>query len=101
VFVSFIVGPGSPQLAAALAADAAGLTDRARDHFETAMRQARELPVRILQPVLLYWYGRFLSADAADRARGRAMVEAALTDFHALEMVLHAGLAERFLRDGR
>jgi hypothetical protein len=29
------------------------------------------------------------------------MVEAALTDFRALEMVLHANLAERFLRDGR
>jgi hypothetical protein len=38
--------------------------------------------------------------DVADRARGRAMVEAALIDFRTLEMVLHAGLAERFLRDG-
>ena len=28
------------------------------------------------------------------------MVEAALTDFRALEMVLHANLAEQFLRDG-
>ncbi len=97
-----IIGPSSPQLAAALAADAAGLHDQARDHFETALRQARETPVRILQPTVLYWYGRALStrADAADRARGRAMVEAALTDFRALEMVLHANLAEQFLRAG-
>ncbi len=88
---------------AALAADAAGLSDQAREHFEIALRQAHEVPVRILQPTVLYWYGRALSAgaDAADHARGRAMVEAALTDFRALEMVLHANLAERFLREGR
>ena len=42
-----------------------------------------------------------MTADAADRARGRAMVEAAITDFRALEMVLHATLAEEFLRCGR
>ena len=97
------LGPSSPQLAAALAAGAAGLVDQSREHFETALRQAHEVPVRILQPTLLYWYGCALStsADVADRARGRAMVEAALTDFLALEMVLHANLAERFLREGR
>jgi hypothetical protein len=51
---------------------------------------------------VLYWYGRFLFAapDAAERARGRAMVEAALTDFRGLEMVLHANLAEQFLNGG-
>lgn len=38
--------------------------------------------------------------DAGRRsARGRAMVEEALTGFRALEMVLHAKLAEDFLRD--
>jgi hypothetical protein len=101
VHTSLVVGPGSPQLAAALAADAAGLSDQAREHFEIALRQAQEVPVRILQPTVLYWYGRALSAgaDAAYRARGRAMVEAALTDFRTLEMVLHANLAERFLRE--
>jgi len=97
------VGPSNPQLAAALAADAAGLADQAREHFETALRQARDVPIRILQPTVLYWYGRALSAatDTADRSRGRAMAEAALTNFRALEMVLHANLAEEFLREGR
>jgi hypothetical protein len=86
-----------------LTADAAGLVDQARGHFETALGQARYVPVRILQPTGLYWYGRALSmtADAADHARGRTMVEVALTDFRALEMVLHATLAEEFLRGGR
>ena len=103
VYTACRIGPGSPQLAAALAADAAGLVDQSREHFEIALRQAHEVPVRILQPTVLYWYGRALSAgaDTADHARGRAMVEAALTDFRALEMVLHANLAEQFLREGR
>jgi hypothetical protein len=76
---------------------------RSRDHFETALREAREVPMRLLQPTVLYWYGRALSAapDASDRSRGRAMVETALTDLRALEMVLHANLAEQFLRNGR
>jgi len=99
-WVSPFLGPVNPQLAAALAADAAGLVDRAHEHFETALRQAREVPIRILQPSVLYWYGRSLGAttDDADRARGRAMIEAALEDFRALEMVLHVRLAEEFLR---
>jgi tetratricopeptide (TPR) repeat protein len=101
VVTQLVVGPSTPQLAAALAADAAGLTERSREHFETALRQAREVPVRILEPTVLYWYGR-TSANAKDpveRARGRAMVEEALTGFRALEMVLHGKLAENFLRD--
>jgi tetratricopeptide (TPR) repeat protein/predicted Ser/Thr protein kinase len=94
------VGPTTPQLVAAMAADAAGHADKAREHFETALRQARELPHRILQPTVLYWSGRSLAdtSDVADQSRGRAMVEAALTDFRALEMVTHANLAEQFLR---
>ena len=89
-----------PQLVAALAADAAGLADKSREHFETALQQTRDVPIRIFQPTVSYWYGRALSAaaDPADRARGRAMVEAALADFRGLGMVLHAALAEQFLR---
>jgi hypothetical protein len=95
-----VVGPTTPQVVAAIAADAAGHVDKAREHFEIAVRQARDLPHRILQPTVLYWYGRSLAdtSDVADQARGRAMVEAALTDFRALEMVTHAHLAEQFLR---
>ena len=101
-FMTYLAGPSSSLLTAALSADAAGLTEQAREHFEAALRQARELPIRILQPIVLYWYGRSLSTATheADRTRGRTMVEAALTDFRALGMVLHAGLAERFLSRG-
>jgi tetratricopeptide (TPR) repeat protein len=99
VISNLTIGPSSPQLAAALAADAAGLTERARDHFEIAHRQARDLPMRMLQPMVLYWHGRSLSAtsETADVLRGRSMVEAALADFRTLGLVIHAQLAERAL----
>ena len=103
VAASLVIGPSNPQLAAALAADALGLTERSREHFETALRQSREVPMRILEPTVLYWYGRSSAAsgDTSERASGRAMVEAALTGFRHYQMALHAKLAEEFLRDFR
>jgi hypothetical protein len=99
VFSVAVVGPSTTHLAAALAADAAGLSDRAHEHFETALRQSRELPTRIHEPMILYWYGRAVAAtpDAAERSRGRAMIEAALTDFRSLGMPFHVTLAEAAL----
>ena len=49
-----------------------------------------------------YWHGRMLleSADDSGRARGRLMIEAAATDFRALEMVLHLKLAEQLQQTG-
>jgi hypothetical protein len=93
------VGPANPQLVAAIAADAAGLLEKARGHFEAAACQARDLPNRILQPAVQYWYGRTLSAhvDPVEQARGRAMIESAAADFHTLGMVLHSRLANDFL----
>jgi tetratricopeptide (TPR) repeat protein/tRNA A-37 threonylcarbamoyl transferase component Bud32 len=92
--------PQNPQTVAGIAAHAAGLRDRARDHFETAMRQADELPLRLLQPTARYWYGRLLVDDPhpTEQARGRAMIAAAATDFRSLEMVTYANLAEQLLR---
>jgi hypothetical protein len=94
------IAPGNPQTVAGIAAHAAGLRDRARDHFETAIRQADTLPHRLLQPTARYWYGRLLvdNPHPAEQARGRAMIEAAATDFRSLEMVTYANLAEQFLR---
>jgi hypothetical protein len=92
--------PGNPEAVAGIAAHAAGLRDRAREHFEIANRQADELPLRLLQPTARYWYGRLLvdGPDPAEQARGRAMIEAAANDFRSLEMVTYANLADQFLR---
>jgi hypothetical protein len=99
-FSGAVVGPSSPHLSAALAAGAAGLVDKSHEHFEAALRGALEMPFRVLQPTVRYWYGRALSASGKtdDRSRGRAILDAALADFRALEMVLHAPLAEKALR---
>jgi tetratricopeptide (TPR) repeat protein len=99
-YVTFSLGPTSPSLIAAIAADAAGLAERAEEHFKVAAREARELPIRLLQPTVLFWHGRSLAGrrEPAERERGRAMLTAAIKDFRTLEMVLHARLAEQFLR---
>jgi hypothetical protein len=96
----FSTVPGNPETVAGIAAHAAGLRDRARDHFEVAIRQADALPHRLLQPTARYWYGRLLVDDShpAEQARGRALIEAAATDFRSLEMVTYANLAEQFLQ---
>ena len=94
------IDPRSPQTVAGIAAHAAGLHDRARDHFEIAIRQADELPLRLLQPTARYWYGRLLVDDPhpAEQTHARAMIESAATDFRSLEMVTYANLAEQLLR---
>jgi hypothetical protein len=101
VCTPIFAGLGNPQLAAAIAADAASHQVQAREHFEIALCQANDLPHRLLKPSVQYWYGRTLSrhSDTTERSRGRAMLKAALADFQSLEMVLHAKLAEAQLRD--
>jgi tetratricopeptide (TPR) repeat protein len=94
------VGTGDTQTNAGIAANAAGLRDKSREHFEIAIRRAHELPNRPLQPTARYWYGRMLLEDSQpdERARGRALIEAAETDFRSLGMVVYANLASRLLR---
>jgi hypothetical protein len=77
-----------------------GLRDRVRDHFETAIRQADELLHWLLQQTARNWYGRLLVDDPhpAEQVRGRALIEAAATDFRSLEMITYANLAKQFLR---
>ena len=100
VLSNLTIGPSSPQLAAALAADAAGLTKLADEHFAVAQRQAQEVPMRILQPMVAYWHGRSLAArgESADAGRAHEMLEGARADFLALGLLLHAQLAERALQ---
>ena len=92
------IGPNTPRLSAALAAEAAGLLDAARAHFEAALETSERLPHRLLQPTVKYWYGRMLVATDADgRARGRRLLEQAAQEFRDLKMPIHSGLADRAL----
>src|SRR5262249_47551373 len=77
VWSVFSAGPMVPQLAAGIAAHAAGRSAAAGQHFEQARRLAHGIPDRVLQPAVDYWHGRLLreSATAIDQARGKAMLE--------------------------
>jgi hypothetical protein len=88
-----------PQLSAALAAEAAGLFEKACEHFDAAIAHANRIPLRPVQPIALFFYGRCLAQreSPADRERGRAMLVAALDDFRALKMTLFARHAEQAL----
>ena len=100
VSLTYAIGPSSPQLALAVSADAAELFDRARGHFEEALRLAHTLPDRLLQPTVKMWFGRHLAAQGADApAKGLALLEAAAADFTTLGMPLHHERARRWLAD--
>jgi tetratricopeptide (TPR) repeat protein len=53
------------QSLAGIAAACGGQWENAEDHYQTALRQAHELPVAIAQPEVRRWYARML----IDRAR--------------------------------
>ena len=91
------IGPNTPRLSAALAAQAGGLIEEARGHFEIALQTAERLSHRLLLPSVKYWYGRMLAEanGADDRARGYALLEQAVKEFRDLRMPIHTGLAER------
>jgi hypothetical protein len=93
------IGPNTPRLSAALAAEAGGLIEEARGHFEAALQSAERLSHRLLLPSVKYWYGRMLSNmdDVGDRAIGRALLEQSGREFRELKMPIHTGLAERAL----
>ena len=92
-----------PQLAAAIAADAAGLVDKSMDHFDAALEAAERVPIRLLRPVTLFWQGRCLveRQEPVDRERARTILGAALDDFSALGIVPYARLASAALDQSR
>ena len=49
------IGPNTPRLSAALAAEAGGLIEEARGHFEAALQTAERLSHRLLLPAVKSW----------------------------------------------
>jgi tetratricopeptide (TPR) repeat protein len=83
------------QMVAGIAAAAGGHIDAARAHFETALRQADELPHRIAQPEIRRWYGQMMLDTGADsdRDRARVLLAEALGMYQALGMPRHVEMA--------
>ncbi|MEA2212901.1 MAG: hypothetical protein QOF83_2849 [Solirubrobacteraceae bacterium] len=88
------------ETAAAIAAAAAGLDEQAEEHFETALRQAEQLPHLMERPRTRYHYGRFLLGrrSRTHSERAHALLVEAVAGYHAIGMPRHERMALDLLR---
>jgi class 3 adenylate cyclase/tetratricopeptide (TPR) repeat protein len=89
------------QLFGGMAAAAAGKWEQADDHFQTALRQAHELPHKIEQAEVRRWYARMLiDRDApGDRDKARQLLTEAIAMYGQIGMPKHIEMAEAILRE--
>jgi tetratricopeptide (TPR) repeat protein len=89
------------QLIAGIAAAAGGQWHKAQEHYETALRQAGELPIVIAQPEVRRWYAHTLiDRDApGDRESARELLGDASAMYRKIGMPKHVELAEAMLRE--
>ena len=85
---------------AGMVAAAAGLAEQAEDHFETALRQAGELPHLMEQPYVRHFYGRFLMkrGGSGDRDRARILLEEAAAGYARIGMPRHVAMTEQVVQ---
>jgi hypothetical protein len=69
------------------------------EHFETALRQALELPPKIEQPEVRRWYADMLieRGQPRDVERARALLREAVQMYATIGLPRHSELAERVL----
>jgi len=111
------------QTVAGIAAAAGGQWDKAEEHYETALRQAHELPIAIAQPEVRRWYARMLidrarsehpeparpsgrrvegrpsRSSAADLEKARQLLAEAIAMYRELGMPKHQQMAKALLRE--
>jgi hypothetical protein len=97
---------GSPIFATEASLPLAGIAaasgrqwDAAQEHFETALRQAQDIPHKIAQPEVRRWYAQMLVArDASgDRDTARTILGEAMVMCQRLGMPRHLHMAEEIL----
>jgi tetratricopeptide (TPR) repeat protein len=90
---------GLLQTVAGMAAAAGGQWDKAEEHYQTALRQAHELPIVMEQPEVRRWYARMLiDRDASgDRDKARQLLTEAIEDYRRIGMPKHVEMAEALL----
>jgi hypothetical protein len=87
------------QMVAGIAAAAGGHSDAARAHFETALRQAHELPHKIAQPEVRRWYARMLLDDntPGGHDKARTLLSEAVEMYQTIGMPQHVEMALELL----
>ncbi|MBI5114979.1 AAA family ATPase [Candidatus Poribacteria bacterium] len=87
---------GLVQTTAGIAAMTARQWEKAEEHFETALRQAHELPFRTEQPEVRRWYARMLIErnGKADRGKARSLLAEAVAMYRQLGMPKHLEMVE-------
>ena len=87
------------QMVAGIAAACGEQWDAAQEHFETALRQAHDLPHKIAQPEFRRWYAQMLldRNAAGDRDKVRTLLGEAIAQYRTIGMPKHLAMAERML----
>lgn len=90
---------GLIQTSAGIAAACGEQWEKAEQHFETALRQAHEVPHRIEQPAVRRWQAwMLLSCDEpGDRERAREMLTEAIGMYREIGTPKHLDIAETML----
>ena len=85
------------QMFAGIAAACGEQWDAAQEHFETALKQAEELPHVIAQPEVRRWYARMLldRNTPGDRDKARTMLGEATKMYRTIGMPKHLKMAEK------
>jgi hypothetical protein len=85
---------------AGMAAAAGSRWEVAEQHFVAALEQAETMPHRPEQAHTRRFYGRFLieRAGAADRDRGRKLLNQAVAGYRSMGMPRHVAMAEELLQ---
>jgi class 3 adenylate cyclase/tetratricopeptide (TPR) repeat protein len=90
---------GLLQSLAGMAAAAGGQWEKAEEHYETALRQAHELPHVVEQPEVRRWYARMLIDRnlPGDRDKARELLTEAIAMYRQIGMPKHVEMAEEML----
>jgi len=89
------------QTVAGIAAAAGSQWEKAEEHYQTALRQAHELPHKIEQPEVRRWYARMLlDRDApGDRDKAFRLLTEAIAMYREIGMPKHVEMAEALLAE--
>ena len=87
------------QMVAGIAAACGQHWDAAQEHYETALKQAHDLPHKIAQPEVRRWYAQMLLDRNApgDRDKARMLLGEAIDQYRTIGMPKHLAMAEGML----